>query len=63
MCYVVCMNIEGRLYNCFKQIFDEYDGNSLLEIKENPIIYDETGFRCSREFFNEMYDRWLNEKN
>lgn len=57
------MNIEDRLYNCFKTAFDEENGKLCIPIDQSTLVYDSAGYNCSDEFFDEMYQRWLNEGN
>lgn len=57
------MSIEERLYNCFKKIFDKYNGKLKIPLDCSGIVYDTAGYECSDEFLSEMYQRWLNEGN
>lgn len=57
------MNIEERLYNCFKKIFDKENGKLCVPLNCSDIVYDLAGFACSGEFLDEMYQRWLSEGN
>lgn len=57
------MNIEDRLYNCLKKIFDKYNGKLKIPLDCSGIVYDTAGYECSDEFLSEMYQRWLNEGN
>ena len=49
------MNIEERLYNCFKKIFDKYNGKLKIPLDCSGIVYDTAGYECSDEFLSEMY--------
>lgn len=57
------MSIEDRLYNCFKAVFDRKNGTLRIPMDESTMIYELAGYSCSDEFFDEMYQRWLNEGN
>jgi hypothetical protein len=56
------MNIEERLYMCFKKAFEEYDGRLKVPLDQSSIVYDVAGCYCADEFEDEMYQRWLKEK-
>lgn len=57
------MSIEDRLYDCFKKIFDEYNGKLSVSLNNSSLVYDLSGLTCSDEFLDEMYKRWLDEGN
>ena len=57
------MSVEERLYACFKRVFDEENGNRSVKLNESTAVSDEAGYEVSREFFEEMYQRWLAEGN
>lgn len=57
------MSIEDRLYNCFKAVFDRENGTLRIPMDESTMIYELAGCSCCDEFFDEMYQRWLNEGN
>lgn len=57
------MNIEDRLYYCFKEVFDKNNSKLRVPLNCSDTVYDLAGFACSDEFLDEMYQRWLNEGN
>lgn len=57
------MSIEERLYNCFKNVFDENNGKLCVPLDGSNIVFEEVSFACGSEFFDEMFERWLSEGN
>ena len=56
-------SIEERLYQCFKRVFEKYDGQLSVDIQESDIVSDEVASECTNEFFNEMYRKIQKRKS